>query len=89
MPNSHGFPNPAPVTIAAPNLLSPMETLATNFDVTIEKSQHFHQHYQGIAIHKNYLFLNYAGILQPSEADDIHLDSSENEQLARTLLYLE
>ncbi|WOD09012.1 SGNH/GDSL hydrolase family protein [Marinomonas sp. GJ51-6] len=88
MPNSHGFPSPTLVVVAPPNILSPMGSLAANFDGAIEKSQHFHQHYQDMAIHNNCLFLNSAGILQPSEVDGVHLDSSANEQLARALFDL-
>ncbi|MEP0074300.1 MAG: SGNH/GDSL hydrolase family protein [Marinomonas sp.] len=88
MPNSHGFPTPTPVVVAPPNILSPMGSLAENFDGAIEKSQYFHQHYQDMAIHNNCLFLNSAGILQPSEVDGVHLDSSANEQLARALFDL-
>lgn len=88
MPNSHGFPSPALVVVAPPNILSPMGSLAANFGGAIEKSQHFHQHYQDMAIHNKCLFLNSAGILQPSEVDGVHLDSQANEQLAHALFGL-
>jgi hypothetical protein len=88
MPDSHDFPHPSLVVIAPPNILSPTGSMAESFDGAVEKSQHFHQHYQDIAIHNHCIFLNAAGILQPSEADGVHLDTKANEQLAQAVYML-
>ncbi|ETI59848.1 SGNH/GDSL hydrolase family protein [Marinomonas profundimaris] len=84
----HDFPSPTLVVIAPPNILSPTGAMAESFDGAVEKSQHFHQHYQDIAVHNQCLFLNAAGILQPSEADGVHLDTKANEQLAHAVYSL-
>ena len=88
MPDSHDFPSPTLVVIAPPNILSPTGSMAESFDGAIEKSQHFHQHYQDIAVHNHCVFLNAAGVLQPSEADGVHLDTKANEQLAQAVYTL-
>jgi lysophospholipase L1-like esterase len=85
MPNNHGFPHPTLVIIAPPNILSPVGTKAENFDGAIEKSQHFHHYYQDVAVHNKCLFLNAAGVLQPSVVDGVHLDAQANEQLAQAI----
>ena len=88
MPDSHDFPHPSLVVIAPPNILSPTGFMAESFDGAVEKSQHFHQHYQDIAVHNHCIFLNAAGVLQPSEADGVHLDTKANEQLAQAVYML-
>ena len=88
MPDSHDFPSPTLVVIAPPNILSPTGSMAESFDGAIEKSQHFHQYYQDIAVHNHCIFLNAAGVLQPSEADGVHLDTKANEQLAQAVYTL-
>jgi lysophospholipase L1-like esterase len=88
MPDSHDFPHPSLVVIAPPNILSPTGVMAESFDGAVEKSQHFHQHYQDIAVHNHCIFLNAAGVLQPSEADGVHLDTKANEQLAQAVYML-
>lgn len=88
MPDSHDFPHPSLVVIAPPNILSPTGFMAESFDGAVEKSQHFHQHYQDVAVHNHCIFLNAAGVLQPSEADGVHLDTKANEQLAQAVYML-
>ena len=85
IPNSHNFPVPILVVIAPPNILSPTGSMAESFDGAIEKSQHFHQYYQDIAMRNQCIFLNAAGVLQPSYVDGVHLDTQANEQLANAI----
>ncbi|MGO2354244.1 MAG: SGNH/GDSL hydrolase family protein [Marinomonas foliarum] len=85
IPNPHGFPSPTLVIIAPPNILSPTGSMAESFSGAIEKSQHFHQYYQDIAAHNKCIFLNAAGVLQPSEVDGVHLDAQGNDTLAHAL----
>lgn len=83
--NAHNFPEPTLVVIAPPNILSPTGSMAESFDGAIEKSQHFHQYYQDVATRNQCIFLNSAGVLQPSDVDGVHLDIPANEQLANSL----
>lgn len=85
MPNDNGFPAPTLVIVAPPNILSPTGSVAESFDGAIEKSQHFHQYYQDIASKNQCIFLNAAGVLQPSEVDGVHLDTQGNEHLANAI----
>lgn len=84
-PNPHGFPSPRIVVVAPPNILSPKGEAADMFVGGVEKSLGFHQHYQRIAELNDCSFLNAAGVIQPSEADGIHLDLNGNQQLAFSL----
>ncbi|BFM50052.1 SGNH/GDSL hydrolase family protein [Marinomonas sp. THO17] len=88
MPNGQGFANPQLLIIAPPNILSPTGAMAESFNGATEKSQYFHQHYQDITTQNHCLFLNSAGILQPSEVDGVHLDTKANEQLADAVYQL-
>lgn len=85
MPNDNGFPAPTLVIVAPPNILSPTGSVAESFDGAIEKSQHFHQYYQDTASKNQCIFLNAAGVLQPSEVDGVHLDTQGNEHLANAI----
>lgn len=88
MPNDNDFPAPTLVIVAPPNILSPTGSVAESFDGAIEKSQHFHQYYQDIASQNQCIFLNAAGVLQPSEVDGVHLDTQGNERLANAIYSL-
>lgn len=88
MPNQQVFPYPEIVIVAPPNILSPTGEMAESYSGAVEKSQYFHQHYQKIASQNDCLFLNAAGVLQPSTIDGVHLDSKANSQLAAALAEL-
>lgn len=85
IPNDNNFPAPNLVVVAPPNILSPTGSIAESFDGAIEKSQHFHQYYQDIATRNQCIFLNSAGVLQPSDVDGVHLDTQGNEHLAKAI----
>ncbi|QUX93940.1 arylesterase [Marinomonas sp. CT5] len=88
IPNDNDFPAPTLVIVAPPNILSPTGSIAESFHGAIEKSQHFHQYYQDVATHNQCIFLNAAGVLQPSEIDGVHLGTQGNEQLAKAIYSL-
>jgi len=85
MPNTHNFPSPRVVVVAPPNILSPNGIMAESFAGAVEKSQFFHHYYQDIAVKHHCIFINAAGVLQPSDTDGVHLDAQGNEQLAKAI----
>ncbi|MBJ7536283.1 SGNH/GDSL hydrolase family protein [Marinomonas transparens] len=85
IPNTYNFPAPSIVVVAPPNILSPAGSMAESFTGAVEKSQFFHKYYQEVAVQHHCIFLNSAGVIQPSEMDGVHLDAEGNEQLANAL----
>ncbi|GAB3487327.1 SGNH/GDSL hydrolase family protein [Marinomonas epiphytica] len=87
-PNPQGFPYPKILVVAPPNILSPTGNMTESFAGAVEKSQHFHQYYQSVASENDCLFLNSAGVIQPSLIDGIHLDAQGNEALGQAIANL-
>ena len=84
-PNNHQFPSPHIIVIAPPNILSPIGEAADIFKGGVEKSRDFHQAYQKVAQQNDCIFVNAAGLLQPSVQDGVHLDTEGNNTLSATL----
>lgn len=84
-PNEHEFPTPKILIVAPPTILSPKGEAAEVFKGGVEKSRDLHQAYQKVAIKNDCLFVNAAGLLQPSVQDGVHLDTDGNSLLASAL----
>lgn len=83
--NYDDFASSTVIVVAPPTMLSPTGAVAISFDGAVEKSQDFHHYYQEMTAHNECIFLNSAGILQPSEVDGVHLDIDGNSKLATSL----